>query len=127
MKSTTETLIVAMRALADHIYSEDGVANAAIAEAADRLEELQAENAKLLKNFMFAESEIILLREDRDELREKNAALREILINADELERYSGSDGRRQWGKCSTWLHADDVVITVSAKAFDAIRKEVQP
>jgi hypothetical protein len=60
-------------------------------------------------------------------LRSENAALREILINADELERYSGSDGRRQWGKCSTWLHADDVVITVSAKAFDAIRKDAQP
>lgn len=88
---------------------------------------LEKENAELRKKFMFAESEIILLREDRDELREKNAALREILINADELERYSGSDGRRQWGKCSTWLQADDVVITVSAKAFDAIRKEVQP
>lgn len=126
MRSSTETLIVSMRVLAKNISSEDGVANAAIAEAADRLEELQAENAKLRKNFMFAESEIILLREDRDELREKNAALREILINADELERYSGSDGRREWGKCSTWLHADDVVIIVSAKAFDAIRKEAQ-
>ena len=126
MRSSTETLIVSMRVLAKNISSEDGVANAAIAEAADRLEELQAENAKLLKNFMFAESEIILIREDRDELRQKNAALREILINADELERYSGSDGRREWGKCSTWLHADDVVITVSAKAFDAIRKEAQ-
>lgn len=61
-----------------------------------------------------------------DELERENAALREMLINADELERYSGSDGRRQWGKCSTWLHADDVVIIVSAKAFDAIRKEAQ-
>lgn len=99
MRSSTETLIVAMRALADHIYSEDGVANAAIAEAADRLEELKSENA----------------------------ALRETLINADEIERYSGSDGRRQWGKCSTWLHADDAVIIVSAKTFDAIRKEAQP
>ncbi len=58
-------------------------------------------------------------------LRSENAALREILINADELERYSGSDGRREWGKCSTWLHADDAVIIVSAKAFDAIRKEM--
>lgn len=61
------------------------------------------------------------------ELERENAALREILINADELERYSGSDGRRQWGKCSTWLHTDDAVIIVSAKTFDAIRKEAQP
>ena len=38
-KSSTETLIAAMRILARDIQSGDGVANAAIAEAADRLEE----------------------------------------------------------------------------------------
>ena len=99
MKTSIESLIKALRILAEEIESNDGVANAAIAEAADRLEELKSENA----------------------------ALRETLINADEIERYSGSDGRRQWGKCSTWLHADDAVIIVSAKTFDAIRKEAQP
>ena len=57
----------------------------------------------------------------------ENAALREALVNADELERYSGSDGHRQWGKCSAWLHPDDAVIIVSAKALDAVRKEAQP
>ena len=41
MKTTTETLVAAMRALANDIQSEDGVANAAIAEAAQRLEEQQ--------------------------------------------------------------------------------------
>lgn len=39
MRSDTKTLIQAMRILAVDIYSEDGIANAAIAEAADRLEE----------------------------------------------------------------------------------------
>jgi HAMP domain-containing protein len=39
--TTTETLVAAMRALANDIQSEDGVANAAIAEAAQRLEEQQ--------------------------------------------------------------------------------------
>jgi hypothetical protein len=43
-KSSTETLIVAMRILARDIQSGDGVANAAIAEAADRLEELHADH-----------------------------------------------------------------------------------
>ena len=38
----TKTLIGALRILAVDIQSGDGVANAAIAEAADRLEELQA-------------------------------------------------------------------------------------
>lgn len=41
-KSSTETLIAAMRILARDIQSGDGVANAAIAEAVDRLEELHA-------------------------------------------------------------------------------------
>jgi hypothetical protein len=40
MKSSTETLIKALRILAVETSSEDGVANTAIAEAADRLEEL---------------------------------------------------------------------------------------
>jgi hypothetical protein len=40
MRSSTPTLIAALRILANDIQSEDGVANAAIAEAADRLQEL---------------------------------------------------------------------------------------
>jgi hypothetical protein len=43
MRSSTETLIDALRILANKIQSEDGVANAAIAEAADRMEELCSE------------------------------------------------------------------------------------
>jgi len=43
MKTSTETLIEALRILAKDIQSDDGVANAVIAEAADRLEELLAE------------------------------------------------------------------------------------
>ena len=47
MKSSTETLIKAMYILANDIQSEDGVANAAILEAAQRLEELYKENIEL--------------------------------------------------------------------------------
>jgi cell division protein FtsX len=39
MRSDTETLIKALKILARDIQSEDGVANAAIAEAAQRLKE----------------------------------------------------------------------------------------
>lgn len=46
-KSSTETLIAAMRILARDIQSGDGVANAAIAEAADRLAEQLARIAEL--------------------------------------------------------------------------------
>ena len=61
------------------------------------------------------------------QLEQENAALREALVNADELERYTGSNGKRQWGKCSAWLHPDDAVVIISAKALDAARKEAQP
>ena len=38
MRTSTETLIAAMRILSQDIQSDDGIANAAIAEAAQRLE-----------------------------------------------------------------------------------------
>ena len=47
-RTKTETLIAAMRILARDIHSGDCVANAAIVEAADRLEELKAECDALL-------------------------------------------------------------------------------
>jgi hypothetical protein len=50
MKSSTETLIGALRILANEIQSEDGVANAAIAEAADRMEELCAERDEAVRS-----------------------------------------------------------------------------
>ena len=43
MRSKTETIIGALRVLANNIQSGDGLANAAIAEAADRIEELCSE------------------------------------------------------------------------------------
>ena len=49
MKTDTETLIKTMRILAQEIDSEDGVANSAIGEAADRLEELQLELTETIK------------------------------------------------------------------------------
>ncbi|MFA5323163.1 MAG: hypothetical protein WC373_10875 [Smithella sp.] len=45
-RSKTKTLIQAMRTLSKDIESQDGIPNAAILEAADRLEEI----AKLLKD-----------------------------------------------------------------------------
>lgn len=50
MKTETLTLAVAMDILARDIKSDDGVANAAIAEAGQRLRELEWEIAGLLKS-----------------------------------------------------------------------------
>ena len=41
MKTKTKTLIKALRILSRDIESDDGVANACVAEAADRLEEIE--------------------------------------------------------------------------------------
>ena len=47
MRSSTETLIAAMRILATDIQSDDGAANAAVAEAAERLAEQHMRIAQL--------------------------------------------------------------------------------
>ena len=49
-KTDTKTLAGAMRILAIEIESEDGIAKAAIAEAADRLDELAAIALELLNS-----------------------------------------------------------------------------
>jgi hypothetical protein len=54
MRTKTETIIGALRVLAQDIQTQDGVANAAIAEAADRMKELCNKllfQEKLNKNF----------------------------------------------------------------------------
>jgi hypothetical protein len=48
MKSSTETLIKALRILSEHVETDDGVFNVALAESADRLEDLQTNNLKML-------------------------------------------------------------------------------
>ena len=47
MKTSTETLIAAMRMLSQDIQSDDGAANAAVAEAGERLAEQHMRIAKL--------------------------------------------------------------------------------
>jgi cbb3-type cytochrome oxidase cytochrome c subunit len=49
MTTPTETLIKALRILASDIQSEDGVANAAILEAAQRMEEMNERIKRLEK------------------------------------------------------------------------------
>ncbi len=47
MKTNTKTLIKALRILSEDIQSDDGIANACIREAADRIEELQEKASQL--------------------------------------------------------------------------------
>ncbi len=66
MRSSTETIIEAMKILSHDIYCEDGIATAAIAEAADRLEEITAENKKLKTELQEAKDYADKLVEHKD-------------------------------------------------------------
>jgi hypothetical protein len=47
MKTKSNTLIKALRILSEDVQSDDGVANACIAEAANRIEELELKVSEL--------------------------------------------------------------------------------
>jgi len=47
MKTNSKTLIKALRILSEDVQSDDGVANACIAEAANRIEELELKVSEL--------------------------------------------------------------------------------
>jgi hypothetical protein len=47
MKTKSKTLIKALRILSEDVQSDDGVANACIAEAANKIEELEAKVSEL--------------------------------------------------------------------------------
>lgn len=56
-RSSTECLIQALAILSRVVHSEDGIANSAIAEASQRLKELQSQLAGIVKAFEpFAEA-----------------------------------------------------------------------
>jgi hypothetical protein len=77
MKTSTETLIAAMRILSQDIQSDDGAANAAVAEAAERL----AEQQECIKRL---EREIELFREHADY---GDVCLVEAILKGEEIGR----------------------------------------
>ena len=76
----TKTLLKAMRILARDIQSDDGVANGAISEAADRMEELQAQHRKDDDEYAKLWQMYGDLEDERDRLRE---ALEDLLNTID--------------------------------------------
>ena len=63
MKTSTETLIAAMRILSQDIQSEDGAANAAVAEAGERLAEQHMRIAKLERENDAMRADLLLWEE----------------------------------------------------------------
>lgn len=129
IRSSNKSIHDALRVLARDIQSEDGAANAAIAEAADRIAELGTENERLYLENTKLKREIedvkvvrysiedALTRSQHEatsaqaELERENAALRDALKRAD--------------------LALDDLGIGRAAPvrtiARNALRKEAQP
>jgi hypothetical protein len=75
MRNSTETIISALRILAKYIQSEDSVANAYIGEAADRLEELEAQlkEAKEYADKLVAHKDMLCLPKDLQNLQTANS------------------------------------------------------
>jgi len=63
VKTSTETLIAAMRMLSQDIQSDDGAANAAVAEAAERLAEQHMRIAQLEQENDAMRADLLLWRE----------------------------------------------------------------
>lgn len=84
METNTEKLIEALKRLAESIDSMDGVANAVIFEAAQRLNELQAA-------LQTAHASLVLARNERDEARAEVEERKDALLDAsrqiDELKK----------------------------------------
>ena len=68
MKTSTETLIAAMRMLSQDIQSDDGAANAAVAEAAERLAEQHMRITQLERENDALRADLLLWREQEDKL-----------------------------------------------------------
>jgi len=74
-RTDINVLIESMRILSREIYCEDGVATAAIAEAADRLEELEAQlkEAQDYADKLVAHKDMLCLPKDLQNLRTANS------------------------------------------------------
>ena len=77
----------------------------------EKFKQLEQENAALRENFMAAESEIILLREEREELREDKERLDYMEKNVDFV----------------SWMYCGKPHSWDFRKKIDAKRKEAQP
>lgn len=97
-RTPTPTLIAALRTLAAEIQSPDGVANAAIAEAADRLEEM--EHTWLAKEVDRRRVEMSRMRRERQSL-VKEVNKRRSEMSRMRRERQSLINWIREQGKAS--------------------------
>jgi len=137
VRSSTETLIAALQILARDIKSDDGVANAAIAEAADRLAELERENAELKQRILDDNKaygcELMdpsgTIWDHAKRLQDENAALR---ADKERLDWLDHNAIPWNWMSTEKINGLGQIVVTWKSNrtlraAIDAARKEAQP
>lgn len=86
MTAKAETCIKALRALAWNIQSDDGVANAALDECADRMERMEKDNNRLTTANLQLREGVEALKQRINQLEQENDALRADLLLWSEKE-----------------------------------------
>ena len=118
MGTSTETLVSAMRALANDIQSEDGVANAAIQEAAQRLEEQQDHIKRLEAAHSWRWRPIETAPHNHTWILgydEKDGETGMIIFNRGDESEPHWTDGMREWSP-THWMPLPDEPKTKEAK-----------
>jgi hypothetical protein len=126
MKTPTKTLVAALRQLANDIESPDDVANAAILEAAERLDELVLQLAgrdALLNNLSKWINDLPWPT--------KSASLWLIRIDgvmkespSESLRRIQAEAGGRGWLACLDWFSSDDDLLNLEQQTLKAHAEE---
>lgn len=114
--STIDTLVEALRILARDIESGDGVANAAIAEAADMLDSLK-------KAIAYKNSQIELLKKRLDELTSDltDARIKEYAVNHESEPDFWHDADKKFSGECPTEaVDPDKVFVGEVIKVYSA-------
>ena len=86
MIANAETCIKALRALAQDIQSDDGVANAALDECADRMEQLENDHNRITTANLQLREGVEELKQRINQLETENDALRADLLLWSEKE-----------------------------------------
>ena len=114
MKSSTETLIKSLQILAQEIESPDGVANAAIAEAAERLRELS--NDVLAKRIVELCSERDALRAQVEQLQKQKEKLLLGFDECKQMQNIADAEIKAQAGRDGFIFGARDAAAYIANK-----------
>ena len=95
--------------------------------AADRILELETENAALRKEKDKLELERCEMLRSWDLTINHNAALVEAFAKAEVLWKYAGRHGEKEFAYVSGYFYPGEIIVFVDRAVIDAARKEAKP